>query len=126
MASTRNELEKALRENFQVRRELAAQVADVKGDRLAPVRFRLARAFGALRYALLARRSRASLSAAVLELMTLEGAREQYIAQLQQLDRQALLKEIEQLRSVLADLPSPRPNASPSTSAIDESQNQQE
>jgi CRP-like cAMP-binding protein len=43
-----------------------------------------------------------------LELMTLDGAREQYAAQLRQLDRQALLKEIEQLRRLLTDLPPPR------------------
>ena len=46
--------------------------------------------------------------AAVVELMTLDGAREQYAAQLPQLDRQALLKEIEQLRRLLTDLPPPK------------------
>jgi len=45
---------------------------------------------------------------AVVELMTLDGAREQYAAQLRQLDRQALLKEIELLRRLLTDLPPPR------------------
>jgi hypothetical protein len=48
------------------------------------------------------------MSAAVVELMTLDGAREQYAAQLRQLDRQGLLKEIEQLRRLLTDLPRPR------------------
>ena len=43
-----------------------------------------------------------------MELMTLDGAREQYAAQLRQLDREGLLKEIEQLRQLLTDLPSPK------------------
>lgn len=106
MTSNSDELEQALRENFDVRRELAAQVAEAKGDKLAPIRFRLARVFGAFRYAFFGK-SKASLSAAVVELMTLDGAREQYIAQLRQLDRQALLEEIEQLRKLLTDLPPP-------------------
>ena len=109
MTSTSDELEKALRENFQVRRKLASKVAEAKGDKLAPVRFRLARIFGALRYAFFARSSRASLSRAVLDLMTLEGAREQYIAQLRQLDGQTLLKEIERLRGLLTSLLTPTP-----------------
>jgi len=48
------------------------------------------------------------MSAAVVGLMTVDGAREQYAAQLRQLDRQALLKEIEHLRRLLTDLPPPR------------------
>ena len=35
--------------------------------------------------------------------MTLDGAREQYAAQLRELDREGLLKEIEQLRRLLTD-----------------------
>jgi hypothetical protein len=38
--------------------------------------------------------------------MTLDGAREQYANQLRRLDRHALVKEIEQLRRLLADLAS--------------------
>ena len=104
MTSTSDELEKALQENLKLRRELATEVAEAKGEKLAAVRYRLARIAGAFRYAFSGRRRRASVSAAVVELMTLDGAREQYHAQLRQLDRQALLKEIEQLRRLLADL----------------------
>ena len=38
--------------------------------------------------------------------MTLDGAREQYANQLRRLDSHALVKEIEQLRQLLADLAS--------------------
>ena len=92
MAINSDELVKALQENLKRRRELATEVAGGK------VRYRSTRIFGALRNAFSGRCSRASLSAAVVELMTLDGAREQYAAQLRQLDRQGLLKEIEQLR----------------------------
>ena len=102
MAINSDELVKALQENLKRRRELATEVAGGK------VRYRSTRVFGALRHAFSGRISRASLSAAVVELMTLDGAREQYAAQLRQLDRPALLKEIEQLRRLLTDLPHPR------------------
>jgi len=45
-----------------------------------------------------------ALSAVVVELMTLDGARKQYVAQLRQLDRQALAKEFEGIRQLLEDL----------------------
>jgi hypothetical protein len=103
------ELAKALQENLKLRRELATEVAGAKGEKLAAVGYRSARMFGALRHALLGKiNRRASLSAAVVELMTLEGAREQYATQLRQLDKQALLNEIEHLRRLLTDLPPPR------------------
>ena len=102
MAINSDELVKALQENLKRRRELATEVAAGK------LRYRSMRVFGALRHAFSGRTSRASLSAAVVELMTLDGAREQYAAQLRQLDRQGLLKEIEQLRRLLTDLPPPR------------------
>ena len=107
MTSDSDELEKALQENLKLRRELATGVAEAKGAKLARLRFRLARMFGTFRYAFLGRTRRASVSAAFLELLTLEGAREQYVAHLRQLDRPALLKEIEQLRRIIRDLPPP-------------------
>jgi len=107
MTSNSDDLEKALQENLKLRRELATEVAEVKGEKLAAVRYRLARIFGALRYAFSGRIRRASASATVVELMTLDGAREQYFAQLRQLDRQALLKEIKQLRRLLLDFHPP-------------------
>jgi hypothetical protein len=105
--SNMDELEKALQENLKLRRELATEVAEVKGVKLANFQFRLARMFGALRYSLFGRIRKPTISAGVLELLTLEGAREQYVAHLRQLDRPALLKEIEQLRQLLSDLPPP-------------------
>jgi hypothetical protein len=72
------------------------------------VRYRSTRIFGALRHAFSGRMRRASISATLVELMTLDGAREQYATQLRELDRPALLKEIEQLRRLLTDLPPPR------------------
>ena len=102
MAINSDELVKALQENLKRRRELATEMAGGK------VRYRSTGVFGALRHAFSGRISRASLSAAVVELMTLDGAREQYAAQLRQLDREGLLKEIEQLRQLLTDLPPPR------------------
>ena len=107
MTSNSDDLEKALQENLKLRRELATEVAEVKGEKLAAVRYRLARIFGALRYAFSGRIRRASVSATVVELMTLDGAREQYFAQLRQLDRQALLEEIKQLRRLLLDFHPP-------------------
>jgi hypothetical protein len=98
----RDELVKALQENVRLRRELATEVAGGKA------RYRSIRMFGALRHAFSGRNRRPSISATVVELMTLDGAREQYATQLRQLDRPALLKEIEQLRRLLTDLPPPR------------------
>ena len=107
MTINSEELVKALHENLKLRRELATEVAGANGEKLA-VRYRSTRMFGALRHAFYGRIRRAPMLAAVVELMTLDGAREQYAAQLRQLDRQALLKEIEQLRRLLTDLPPPR------------------
>jgi hypothetical protein len=104
MTSESDDLGKALQENLKLRRELATGLAQAKGERLAAVRYRWARILGAILYALSGRSRRASVSTAVVELMTLEGAREQYANQLRRLDRAALLKEIEQLRRLLADL----------------------
>ena len=103
-----DELVKALYENLKLRRELATEVAGANGEKLAAVRYRSTRLFGSFRHAFSRRIGRASMSAAVVGLMTVDGAREQYAAQLRQLDRQALLKEIEQLRRLLTDLPPPR------------------
>jgi hypothetical protein len=108
MTSTSDGLERALQENLKLRRELATEMAVAKGQKLAAVHYHLARILGAFRYAFSGPMRRASVSAAVVELMTLDGAREQYVTQLRQLDRQALLKEIEQLRRLLSDLPPPR------------------
>ena len=110
MTSNADELVEALQENLKLRRELATEMAEAKGEKLPAVRYRLARIFGAFRYAFFGRSKRASLSAAVVELMTLDGAREQYANQLRQLDRQALLKEIEQLQSLLRDFASTTSN----------------
>jgi len=107
MTLNTDELAEALQENIKLRRELATEVAEAKGENLAAVRYRLARIFGMVRYAFFWRLKRASVSATVVELMTLDGARKQYIAQLRQLDRQALLKEFEQLRRLLMDLAPP-------------------
>ena len=107
MTINSDELVKALHENLKLRRELATEVAGANGEKLAAVRYRSTRMFGALRHAFYGRIRRAPMLAAVVELMTLDGAREQYAAQLRQLDRQALLKEIEQLRRLLTDLPPP-------------------
>ena len=109
MTSNMDQLAEALQENLKLRRVLATEMAEVRGEKLPAVRYRLARIFGAFRYAFFGRSRRASLSAAVVELMTLDGAREQYANQLRQLDRHALLKEIEQLQRLLRDLPPPPP-----------------
>jgi hypothetical protein len=101
MAINSEELVKALQENLKLRRDLATEVVGGK------VRYRSTRIFGALRHAFSGRNRRASVAATVVELMTLDGAREQYATQLRHLDKQALLKEIEQLRRLLTDLPPP-------------------
>ena len=106
MTSERDDLGKALQENLKLRRELATGLAEAKGKKLAAVRYRLARTIGAVRHAFSGRIRRASVSKAVVELMTLDGAREQYANQLRRLDRDALLKEIEQLRRLLEALAS--------------------
>jgi hypothetical protein len=109
MAINSDELVKALQENLKLRRELATEMAEANGEKLAAVRYRSTRVLGALRNACSPRTARVpSMSEAVVELMTLDGAREQYAAQLRQLDREGLLKEIEQLRQLLTDLPPPR------------------
>ena len=43
MTSNTDDLEKARQENLKLRRELATEVAEVKGEKLAAVRYRLAR-----------------------------------------------------------------------------------
>jgi hypothetical protein len=101
-----DDLETALQENLKLRRDLATGLAEVRGEKLAAARYRLARIVGAIRYAFSGRSRRASVSTTVVELMTLDGAREQYASQLRRLDRDALLKEIKQLRRLLADLAS--------------------
>ena len=94
MTSKSDDLAKALRENLKLRRELATEVAEAKGDKLAAVRLRLARIFGAFRYALFGRIRPASVSTEVVEPdrakepMTLEDVRDQYTRQLRQPDRQ--------------------------------------
>lgn len=70
MTSHTDELAEALQENLKLRRELATEMAEVKGEKLPAVRYRLARIFGAFRYAFFGRSRRASLSATVVELMT--------------------------------------------------------
>ena len=106
MTSESDDLGKALQENLKLRRELATGLAEAKGEKLAALRYRLARIVGAIRYAFSGRSRRASMSTAVVALMTLDGAREQYANQLRRLDRHALVKEIEQLRRLLIDLAS--------------------
>jgi hypothetical protein len=107
MTLNSDDLAKALRENLKLRRELATEVAEAKGETLTAVRHRFTRIFGAFRCAFFGRIRRVPISEIVVELMTLDGAREQYVTQLRQLDRQALLKEIEFLRRLLTDLPPP-------------------
>jgi hypothetical protein len=94
MTSSSNDLKKALQENLKLRRELATEVAEAKGAKLAAVRFRLARVFGAISYALFGRIRPASESRAVGQPdqakgpLTLEDARQQQAYRLRQLDRQ--------------------------------------
>jgi predicted secreted protein len=47
-----NDLQKALRENLKLRRQLATEVAEAKGQKLIGLRLGLMRIFGAFRYAL--------------------------------------------------------------------------
>ena len=108
-----SDLEKALRENLKLRRDLATEVAEAKGKKLAVLGYPLARIVGAFRYAFRGRIRSRSVPAAVgpldpvREPMTLNRAREQYINELRQLDKRTLLKEIERLRRLLADLTPP-------------------
>jgi len=51
MTLNTDELAEALQENIKLRRELATEVAEAKGENLAAVRYRLARIFGMVRYA---------------------------------------------------------------------------
>ncbi|MGA9603553.1 MAG: hypothetical protein WBQ82_05490 [Methyloceanibacter sp.] len=105
MASYSNDLKKALQENLKLRRELATEVAEAKGDKLAAVRFRLARISGALQYALFGRIRPASEAPAVgqrdpaKQPITLEGARKQRTRQLRQLDSQ--LRQLDSQRRQL-------------------------
>jgi hypothetical protein len=86
MTINSDELVKALHENLKLRRQLATEVAGANGEKLAAVRYRSTRLYGTLRHAFSGRIRRAPMSAAVVELMRLDGAREQYAAQLRQLD----------------------------------------
>jgi len=94
MTSNSDDLVKALRENLKLRRELATEVAEAKGQKLAALRLTMARIFGAFRYSLFGRVRPASVSATGGELapakepMALGYAREQRANQLRQLDRQ--------------------------------------
>ena len=63
-----SDLSNALQENLKLRRELATEVAEAKGEKLAAVRLRLTRIFGAFRHALFGTVRPASVSAAVGEL----------------------------------------------------------
>jgi hypothetical protein len=111
---SKSDLEKALRENLKLRRELAAEVAEAKGKRLAFLGYPWARVIGAFRYAFFGKiRSRSAPAAAspsgpVKEPRALSRARERYVHQLRQLDKRALCREIEHLRRLLGDLPPPR------------------
>jgi hypothetical protein len=106
-----SDLEKALRENLKLRRELAAEVAEAKGKRLAFLGYPWARVVGAFRYAVYGKIRSRSVPAAtgrsdpVKEPRALSCAREQYANQLRQLDKRALRREIEHLRRLLGDLP---------------------
>jgi hypothetical protein len=112
MKST-SDLEKALRENLKLRRELAAEVAEAKGKRLAFLGYPWARVVGVFRYAFYGKIGSRSAPAAVApsdpvkEPMALKRAREQYIHQLRQLDKRALRREIEHLRRLLGDFAPP-------------------
>ena len=91
MTSNSNDLKKALQENLKLRRELATEVAEAKGEKFAAVRLHVARMLGAFRYAVFGRVRSAPVSASARQIdltkrpMTPDYAREQRI---QQLDRQ--------------------------------------
>jgi hypothetical protein len=91
--TSESDLAKALQENLKLRRELAIQVAEAKGEKLAAIKFRLARTFGSFHYALFGGIMPASTSAGrELDLnnkaITLEAARSQYNHQRSQSERQ--------------------------------------
>jgi hypothetical protein len=94
MTSNSNDLKKALQENLKLRRELATEVAEAKGEKFAAVRLHVARVLGAFRYAVFGRIRSAPVSASASRPdltkrpMTPDYAREQRIQQLGQLDRQ--------------------------------------
>ncbi|HEY6920213.1 MAG TPA: hypothetical protein VI390_01225 [Methyloceanibacter sp.] len=94
MTSNSNDLKKALQENLKLRRELATEVAEAKGEKFAAVRLHVARMLGAFRYAVFGRVRSAPVSASARQLeltkrpTTLDYAREQRMQQLGQLDRQ--------------------------------------
>jgi hypothetical protein len=94
MTAHSNDLKTALQENLKLRRELATEVAEAKGERLAAVRLYVARMLGAFRYAVFGRIRSASVSARVgqpdlVKTPTAPGyAPEQQTRQLGQLDRQ--------------------------------------
>jgi hypothetical protein len=114
---SKSDLEKALRENLKLRRELAAEVAEAKGKRLAFLGYPWRESLARFRYAFYGKiRSRSAPAAVappsdpVKEPRALKRAREQYIHQLRQLDKRALRWEIERLRRLLGDLaPPPAP-----------------
>ena len=62
MTSEIDDLGKALQENLKLRRDLATGLAEAKGEKLAAVRYRLARIVGAIRYAFTGRNSLMSLA----------------------------------------------------------------
>jgi len=89
-----DELAEALQENIKLRRELATEVAESNGGKISPLSvtdWRESLACSAMPSS----GGLGGVSATVVELMILDGARKQYVAQLRQLDRQALLKEFE-------------------------------
>jgi len=92
MTSNGNDLKKALQENLKLRRDLATEVAEAKGEKLAAVRFRLARIVGAFRYAVFGGIKPASGSPSVGRLdpakgpMTLEGVPKQATRQRRELN----------------------------------------
>ena len=94
MTSNSNDLKKALQENLKLRRELATEVAEAKGERLAAVRLGMARMLGAFRFAVFGRIKSAPVAASAGQLdltkrpLTPDYAREQQTHQLEQLDRQ--------------------------------------
>ena len=106
MTLNTDELAEALQENFKLRRELQ-RGGRSQGRKTCRCPYSIRRESSACSYAFFWRNRRASVSATVVELMTLDGARKQYVAQLRQLDREALLKEFEQLRRLLSDLTPP-------------------
>ena len=104
-----SDLSNALQENLKLRRELATEVAEAKGEKLAAVRLRLTRIFGAFRHALFGTVRPASVSAAVGELrpirepMTLTDAGNQPTPQRRQLDGLMMLVNAANVRLSVCD-----------------------